>query len=674
MNFTLAKPDFIKPRKKTILGVSLIHGRFRALAVVKDQVIGQWESSQLVESSDDLRTAIREAIQQTNFSGEKISFLVEDQRFVHQYIQVPAMKPADLRLYLTSSVEEMKTWDGPTAWRFRTTQEARGKIGVLLDIWPQQIVDDLIEACEDFDLTPVQIAPLSSTFVEQVRSLPLENSDVVLLVTLMANKIALLVAMGDGTPLFERFLEPTCEGVNASERIGREITRSILFCAQQYAINVSQVWLVGESADVSATSVQPFVGLTLMQSPMTPDPSYWIWVSLSLPLRSPSNFTSKEAILGPMRKVMLKLTAAAVLACFLTGVGLVSFFQGQLHGKQSLATALATQSSDLLKQKESWKQRLAKLSEQKAKAERIIDQRVQPMPGWFLSYIGTALPPELTLNKATISRESNEWRVELNGVAPGDLVTGSQSLATFEERLREETLSNHACRRLARSLASRSFNEATTRIGSTASNLFNDRKDSGSPSMMTMDELSGWVREYFRYFMVAGIGLTLGLIGLVLLTQITMIEQAHSQTQASYNLSHDLAHLRTQWSQSNHEDVEARSQKADQMLLRDFDHFTLWFQGMQTQASTIGLHATYRVNPTRIDVPDVHGVEKILVDLKVYPEDPTVLNGVYQKYLVFLRDLAEDQVRMDLQEVEVQGRRGAAQMNVRLHVWIKKAT
>ena len=431
------RPDFIKPRKKTILGVSLIHGRFRALAVVNDQVIGQWEAPHLVETEEDLRAAIGEALKHTNFTGHKISFLIEDQRFVHQYVQVPTMKPADLRLYLTSTVEEMKRWDGPAAWRFRTTQPARGKVGVLLDIWPQEIVDHVIDMCQEFDLTPVQIAPLSSTFVEQVRSLPVENSDVVLLVTLMADKIALLVALGDGTPLFERFLKPTCEGVNASERIGREITRSILFCAQQYAINVSQVWMVGDSSDVSVETVQPFVGSRLNQSPMNPDPTYWIWVSLSLPVRSPSNFTSKEAILGPMRKAMMKFTAAAVVVCFLSGVGLISFFQGQLHGAQGLATAQAAESSDLLKQKETWTQQLAELADQKARAERIIDQRVQPLPGWLLGYLGTILPPELTLNKAIITREGNEWRVELAGTAPSDLVTGSQKLATLEERLRE---------------------------------------------------------------------------------------------------------------------------------------------------------------------------------------------------------------------------------------------
>ncbi|MCA9470682.1 MAG: hypothetical protein MRJ96_03670 [Nitrospirales bacterium] len=425
------------PRKKTILGVSLIHGRFRALAVVKDQVVGQWEYPHRVESSGDLRTAVRETLKHTNFSGQKISFLIEDQRFVHQYIQVPAMKPSDLRLYLKNAVEEMKTWDGPTTWRFRTTREARGRIGVLIDIWPKDVVDSVIEVSQALDLTPVQIAPLSATFVEQVRSLPLDNHDVVLLVTLVADKIALLVAMGDGTPLFERFLEPTCEGVNASERIGREITRSILFCAQQYAINVSQVWMVGESSDVSVATVQPFVGLPLNQSPMSPDPSYWVWVSLALPVRSPSNFTSKEAILGPMRNVMMKLTAAAVVICLLVGVGLVSFFQGQLNGTHNLAVALAAESSDLLKQKKTWKDRLANLADQKARAERILDQRVQPLPGWLLGHLGTILPSELTLNKAMITHESNEWRVELTGLAPGDLVTGSQSLATLEERLRE---------------------------------------------------------------------------------------------------------------------------------------------------------------------------------------------------------------------------------------------
>ncbi len=436
-DFTVHLPTFIKPLKKTILGVSLIHGRLRALSVVKDQVVENWECPQFVENSEQLQTALREAVKETKFLGQKVSFLIDDSRFVHQYLQVPAMKIADLRLYLTTAVEEMKTWKGPTVWRFRTTQEARGKMGVLLDIWPQSFLDELVMICQELELTPVQIAPFSATFVEQVRSLPLENDDVVLFVTLMSDKIALLVAKGDGTPLFERFLSPTCEGVDSSERIGREVTRSILFCAQQFGFNITQVWMAGESSSVTVENVQPFVGLPIRENLMSPDPSYWIWVSLSLPVRSPSNFSSYQIRLGSVRKVMMKISVAAVLGFLFFGIGLTSFFQGRLHKEQILTAALASESSELLKEKEVWKKRLEELAALEARAQTIIDRRPHPLPGWMLGYFGNVLPSKLTLRKAKISREDNEWKMELTGLAPNDLVLGSQTLATFEKRLQE---------------------------------------------------------------------------------------------------------------------------------------------------------------------------------------------------------------------------------------------
>ena len=255
--------------------------------------------------------------------------------------------------------------------------------------------------------------------------------------TLMSNKIVLLVAKGDGTPLFERFLEPTCDGVDPSERIGREVTRSILFCAQQFRINVSQVWMFGESSHVSVETVQPFVGLTMMKSPMEPDPSYWIWVSLSLSIQSPCNFTSSEIRLAPLRNVLLKVTAAAILGFLVLGVGLSSFLQGRLVGEQGQSLALAAQSTELVKEKKGWQTRLDELARQQARTHHILEDRLHPVPGLVLGYLGNALPPELTLSKTLIAREANEWKVELTGMAPGDLVIGSQTLAMFEERLRE---------------------------------------------------------------------------------------------------------------------------------------------------------------------------------------------------------------------------------------------
>ena len=75
----------IKPFNKTILGISLIHGRFRALPVVKGQTMGHWEYPGTVDTLEQLRHALSEAIRETNFTGKNVSWLVEDFRMVHQY-------------------------------------------------------------------------------------------------------------------------------------------------------------------------------------------------------------------------------------------------------------------------------------------------------------------------------------------------------------------------------------------------------------------------------------------------------------------------------------------------------------------------------------------------------------------------------------------------------------
>ena len=189
--------------------------------------------------------------------------------------------------------------------------------------------------------------------------------------------------------------------------------------------------------------------------------------------------------------------------------------------------------------------------------------------------------------------------------------------------------------------------------------------------MLTIDDMPAWVREYSRSIMVLAISVTLGFVSLILLTQMSLIERAHSSSQSSYYLSHDIAELRTQWSQAQVHDVSKQSREAEQMLLRDFDHLTRWLQGIESQASVMGLRSKYRVRPTRTPVAELNDVEVIPVDLEIFPDQPAALAGAYEQYVHFLRFLSEDQIRVDLQEVQVRGGVGATNMNVVIHVWVK---
>lgn len=425
----------IEKMKKTLLGISLIHGQFRALALVRDQVQGVWESPTPVKTIEQTTVAIQEAIQATRYPGEKVSFLMEDSDLVHRFLQAPAMKIQDLRKYLANAADQESTCNGHKTIRFRTTQPVRGNLGILLDIWPTRLVDEVVEVCTKLNLTPVQMVPLGATFLEQIRSLPVEADDVVLLITIMEGKLVFVVANGDGTPLFERFLSPTRTGINEVERIGQEITRSLLYVTQQFAVSVSQIWIIGGSGQTTAENIQRYVDFPIQSGPLTPDHTYWIWVSMSLPQKNPFNFIAKDIRQAPFRKQLMKFTAALVAGFLILGVGTTSLLQGLLVSEQEMVTALASQTTDLAGEKQQWETRLAELRAQEKWAKQIHDQRQLPLAGWMLGYLGTILPQEIILEKFTIHHKTPGWEIELIGNIPGDLVLGSQLLAALEQQL-----------------------------------------------------------------------------------------------------------------------------------------------------------------------------------------------------------------------------------------------
>ncbi len=184
-------------------------------------------------------------------------------------------------------------------------------------------------------------------------------------------------------------------------------------------------------------------------------------------------------------------------------------------------------------------------------------------------------------------------------------------------------------------------------------------------------DMPPWVRRYGQSMMVIGISVIFGLVGLVAMMQMTMLEEAHSSNNSSYHLSHEIAELRTQWSQAQVGDVQKQVEKAEELLLRDFDDLTQWLQQVESRASGMGLRSTYRVLPNRKQMNELKDVEVVSVDFEILPAQPEMLSKVYEQYLQFLRSLSEEPVRVDLQQVQVQGGTGAAHMSVLIQVWVR---
>ena len=190
-------------------------------------------------------------------------------------------------------------------------------------------------------------------------------------------------------------------------------------------------------------------------------------------------------------------------------------------------------------------------------------------------------------------------------------------------------------------------------------------------SVIDVEALPKWMQAYSRSIMVGAISLTVIFVGVVLSTQLSLIEQAHSSGRSSYYLSRDITNLRSQWSQTNVEEIQEKVVQAESLLLRDFEHLTRWLHQMESHASSMGLRSNYRVRPVRQRMNMLNDVEVVPVDLEVLPEEPKAVKGAYERYMQYLRFMTASQVRVDLEEVQVQGGAGAAQMTVLIHVFVK---
>lgn len=422
-------------RKKTILGISLIHGRFHALAMVKGEVTHSWVCPHPVSTPEEFRAALKEAVQVTTFPGRRISVLMETDQTVHHYYLVPPMKRADLTLYLDRMAEEEKGCEGPVMWRSRTAAAGRGRTGVLMDVWPKSAVDDLVEVCEGMNLTLVQMFPLSAVFVDQVRTLGVEPEDVILLVSIVAGKILFVVATGDGKPIFDRFLSAGSGDQPDVERIVREIIRSILFANQQLGVQVGQVWVLGEQDGISAEQLQSRMKVPVFFSPIVPDAAYWIWTGMMLPLNHASNFITAEVRRAPLRKMLLKTAMALMVGMAGLSVSTTGLVEALVAREQGVTVGFREQVRQHQVRKQEWQQRYTRVASQRKWAQTILTDGTAPVAEWFVQDVARVLPGAVILTRVNVQRDGDGWAVELEGSGPMDSDAYVEVLMQLEEAL-----------------------------------------------------------------------------------------------------------------------------------------------------------------------------------------------------------------------------------------------
>ena len=97
MNLSDRFQNMFLPKQLTVLSVSLVNGRLKAMSILNDSVHQTWEMPGFIRNFEPLHQAISDAIHHTQFLGTHISILVEDQRFISLSVSTPnyaAHRPA----------------------------------------------------------------------------------------------------------------------------------------------------------------------------------------------------------------------------------------------------------------------------------------------------------------------------------------------------------------------------------------------------------------------------------------------------------------------------------------------------------------------------------------------------------------------------------------------------
>ena len=422
-------------KKQTILSVSLSNGRLKALSIVKNTIGRSWERPGRHVSLDTLREALEEAIDHTQFPGTHLAMLVDHPRLASRTIQIPPMLLTDLLPFLERKVQQEKPWDGPAAWRYQIGLEARGKLHIHLDIWPQDYIDKIVHICQELGLSLRQLAPLSTLAESQLSTLPVEPGKGSILITMLEGKIMIVAGNDDGTPIWTRHLFPAQDWVPLGERVGTEANRTIMFITQQTNLKFPCIWFWDDEERLTAGEIQPHVNTPLVPYPIKPDWNYWLWVGAMLPVNLHSNFTPTQVLQAPLRKTLTKAFVAILAVFILFGVGTTSVIEGYLARHRTAMQTMTDQVSALQQDYAQWESRLMTLDTKRQWAHSVSETTTPELEGPFLNYLGSIIPTQVILRKAFVERTQDGWNVELDGSTSTNLAATLLMVDQFVQQL-----------------------------------------------------------------------------------------------------------------------------------------------------------------------------------------------------------------------------------------------
>jgi hypothetical protein len=395
------------------LGVSWLNNFLQVAVVQEGQVSGTWSSPLSPEDIRDLGDLMREAVKQTGFTGTTVSVVLAHPQFIQQIIDAPPAKGAALESYIQRQVDQQKGAEGALAWVSQPRLHSKTGQGLLLSLLPESFVDQLKKEFQRAGLRLKVLIPVTAVLQEHLGKLPRSPTDTVLVVADANGLTSLLVAQPNGQIVLGRAVAGGW--AQQADRVALDIKRTSLFVTQQLNQAVNSIWLFGPPSVDQMRRLQADLGTPVLPFPQELSPTVWAEAATRWPADRAPNLIPYEPEVAPRQNVVNRLVLTVAAGVAAVAIATVVLLETLARQEVKSLTRLKTQANELQTRHLELQRLTGDVVSRRQAIHELKDNRVAPVPAWFLGQIGEACPRSLLLTGSQIRREGTGWKFQLLG-------------------------------------------------------------------------------------------------------------------------------------------------------------------------------------------------------------------------------------------------------------------
>lgn len=415
------------PAGLTILSLSWIQGRVEAIAIHRGEITGTWTFPEPFDDLDRFTEVVREAAVRTRYQGSTVSLVLSHPRMAHQLLETPPARGSSLATLIEGQIARLKVFEGGAAWSFEPISSGRNQQLSLVHLFPRTILDALIKATERAGLHLISLIPVTAVLRSQLARLPGAEKDADLLVAEAGEMRAIVVGRRNGDILLVRSLDPGADP--GAIRLSVDLNRTLLFVNQQFGTSIGGIWLFGPEGEERLAEIQSQIQIPVRSSPEALRPGYWAEEAARLPAERSLNLVGREQRKAPQRQTILRVTTVISLILVSVAAAAVWIVHSLTRRESALTRGLESQIGVLQVEHQKAQRIHAELALRENAVISVMEGRINPVPAWFLAYLGDMTPPEIRLTEVQVRRDGELWFLRLGGVPQVVGTNGEPSLS-----------------------------------------------------------------------------------------------------------------------------------------------------------------------------------------------------------------------------------------------------